>query len=123
MVRHRQRKTDKGKVPDDVMRAAVRAVLNDKRSIRKVSEEFEIKKSTLARYVMKSKHVDWNADPMAEGVKFKPSYDVRRIFDEEEEVALKEYLTKAARLHHGLPPKEARKLAYEYAQRLQKEHG
>jgi DDE superfamily endonuclease len=49
-------------------------------------------------------------------VSFLPHYDVRRIFSDSEERMLVDYLLTASKLHHGLSPKAARELAYEFAE-------
>ena len=55
MVRKRSRKTKIGLVEENVMFEAVKAVLKDKKPLREAAREFNIPKSTLLRYVMKSK--------------------------------------------------------------------
>ena len=53
---------------------------------------------------------------------FKPNYAVRKIFTVNEENMLTKYFSEASSLLHGLPMKEARKLAYEYAIKLNKKN-
>lgn len=48
--------------------------------------------------------------------------DVKRVFDEEEETQLEEYLEKAAYLHMGLNTKQVRYLPYQFAVVKQKEN-
>ncbi|KAJ8910912.1 hypothetical protein NQ315_014246 [Exocentrus adspersus] len=47
--------------------------------------------------------------------RMKPNYECRKIFSNEEEAKLCDYLIKCGKLHHGLPPIAARKLAYDLA--------
>lgn len=69
----------------------------------------------MQRYVKKFNTVNLEENPEINGLKFKPNYAVKKIFTSEEENDLVYYLTQASALHQGLPPKEARKLAFEFA--------
>ncbi len=55
MARTYKRKSTRGKTPADVMMRAVDAVINQKKSIRSVAEDFSICHVTLMRYVKKKK--------------------------------------------------------------------
>ena len=57
---------------------------------------------------------------VADDIKFRPSYDCRRIFSDADEVELRGYLVTASRHHHGLTCLAARQLAYQYAHLNQK---
>lgn len=120
MPRKRIRKTEIGQTDELLMRQAVKAVLVDHKPERAVARDFGVKRSTLQRYVKKCKDVDWNTDPEGKNVLFRPNYACRQVFTNDEEKNLSEYLARASRLHHGLPPKECRKLAYEFAVYLKK---
>lgn len=122
MVRNQQRRTNIGLIPEDRMREAVRAIVEDKKPLRETAREYNIPKSTLQRYVIKSKNLNFDFESSEQdiNISFKPNYDNRKIFTSEEEAMLSDYLQQAAKLHHGLPPAEARKLAYEYAKQLNK---
>ncbi|ESO05302.1 hypothetical protein HELRODRAFT_171668 [Helobdella robusta] len=54
MVRYRERKTNRGKTPVEVMRTAVDEVLKKNRAINAVARETGIDRMTLKRYVRKS---------------------------------------------------------------------
>ncbi|ELU03693.1 hypothetical protein CAPTEDRAFT_206367 [Capitella teleta] len=109
--RNPKRKTSKGSVPGDVMEAAAKRVCAGQ-SVRDVADESGIPKTTLHRYVAKM-----NTE---ESPRFTPNYFVNRVFSEEEEKSLSEYLLRASKHHHGLASKETRVLAYEYAVRNKK---
>lgn len=125
MVRSRKRKTEIGTVAEEDMKNAVAAVLKDGQPLRETARTFQIPRSTLQRYVTKckEKNITFDEDNIEVGQSsgfFKPNYSVRQIFSKDEELLLVAYLQKAADLHHGLPAKEARKLAYQYAVKLDK---
>lgn len=80
MVRNRERKTNIGMVNSETMREAVKAVLKDKMPIREAAREYNVSNTTLQRYVLKSKDVNWDKDSNAKDIIFKPNYDVRKIF-------------------------------------------
>ena len=111
MVRNRVRKTMIGNTNAEVMEAAARAVVSREKSLNEAALEFSIPKTTLFRYVAKLK-TSTDSTP----VSFRPHYDVRRIFSDNEEKMLVEYLLTASKLHHGLAPKAARELAYQFAE-------
>lgn len=81
MGRNRIRKTTIGLTDETTMKKAVKAVMVEKLSVRKVSEMFGISKSTLHRYVSKCEknEINWGVDPQGgdAGLMFKPNYNVR----------------------------------------------
>jgi hypothetical protein len=111
MVRNRVRKTNIGTVKEDWMKRAVQSVISGEMTLYRAATDFAIPKTTLFRYVQKLKKVNNCVDL----VKFSPNYSVRKIFCDEEENLLVEYLLTASKLNHGLSLKEARRLAHEYA--------
>lgn len=117
----RPKKTDKiiGKTSAETMRNALRDIENGGLSVKAAAVRYEIPRTTLRRYVAKIKdrrdEIDWNS-PVLEGTpRLEPNYTVNRIFSVEEEEILSEYFQTMAKLHHGLNPKCARKLAYDLA--------
>jgi hypothetical protein len=83
MARGRTRKTDKGSFNENDMRQAVRKVSVNKLSIRKAAILHNVKHQTLARYVKKQN------SHQGQEIKMKPNYACRKIFNEEQELALK----------------------------------
>lgn len=79
------------------------------------AREFKIPKSPKQRYVVKSRHINGEDDITSKHIMFKPNYTVRQIFTTSEDNTVSDYFTEASKLHHGLPMKEARKIAYECA--------
>jgi len=120
MVRNRERKTNIGMTNEETMREAVKAVLKDKMPIREAAREYNVSNTTLQRYVLKSKDINWDEASNAKDIKFKPNYDVRKIFSTKEEQMLANYFIQASKLHHSLPPEEAKILAFQYATSLKK---
>jgi len=90
------------------MRQAVDEVIGGK-SVRVVSKERGLKKSTLHRYVLARQK-------QAEGRNsYKPNYDNARVFTDQQETMLADYCLTASRMHYGLPPKQCCKLAHDFA--------
>lgn len=77
--------------------------------LRSVAKDFGLKKSTLHRYV---KDVLGNS---VANIKFTPNYAVKKVFTDEEERLLLEYIVKAAKINYGLTAKQACVLAYQFA--------
>lgn len=105
-MRTYKRKTDRGKVPFDVISSAARQVIDEDRKIRSVAKDYGICHVTLYRFVKKMK------------TKSNLSYGYRgnrQIFTVEQERLLAEYVKIAAAIYFGLNPRDVRKLAYECA--------
>jgi len=101
MVRKRSRKTAIGTVSEDVMKAAAESVVTREKSLTSASTDFGIPKTTLFRYVIKLKKAS-SGEKI--NMKFCPNYSVRRVFSDEEEAMLANYITNASTLHYGLSP-------------------
>ena len=115
MVRNRKRNERKiGKTDEQTMKEAVKNVVVDGMSIRTAAKAFDIKNSTLRRYVDKFKKTA--ADEMV----YAPNYSCRQVFSADEELVLKDYLVKAAEIQYGLTCKQVRELAYQLAVRNKK---
>lgn len=110
MARNRKRKTNRQVTDSEVMKNAVSAVVNQKRSAKAVAAEFGIKRTTLRRYV--KKYLD---SEEREKVGYVPRYNARQVFSAEMEKQLVEYFLTAVKHNYGHSPVMARKLAYEYA--------
>jgi hypothetical protein len=106
MVRKYKRKTVRGLHTLDFIKDAVKKVLNGEK-IRKVSRDTGIDKTSLSRYVKKERDNEF--------VKTVGYFGNRRVFDDEMERSLCEYLKQSARMYFGLSPSEVRRLAYELA--------
>lgn len=108
MSRGRKRKSDKGLFAPESMKRAVEDVLVNKYSLRKAAERNSVKHQTLARYVKKSQQ-NLNGTELS----FKPYFNTRRIFSDEQEEMLKEYVLKCSQMCYGKSTKDVRQLAYE----------
>lgn len=97
------------KFSKDILEEAIRAVLEGK-SVREAAREYSITKSTLWNYV-KAHQTSGSATV---NVKLGRN-DTQQVFSKEQESELASYLDKAARLHYGLTKKDARSLAFQYA--------
>lgn len=103
--------------PENVMKKACMEVIVKGRSKKSVSEEFGIPRRTIRRYLAKCEgdleNITMN--------NFKPNYSVNRIFNDQEEQKLCDYLIESAKHHFGFSNKNVRKLAYELAIKYDKE--
>src|SRR5258705_1916307 len=95
MGRNRPRKTEMGRTSGEAMKAAVKAVLENKRKVRQVAREFNIPRRTLNNYITKcennvreSGHLDY--------VNFSPNYKCCQVFTAHEECLLAQYIIKAS---------------------------
>lgn len=99
-----------------VMKAAVAEVLSG-RSIRDVAQQFDVKRSTLQRYVQKKKvSTEEGTHEVDDSNRYEPNYRAAQIFSEKQEIMIAEYLMLASKMNYGLTPTEAMKLAYEFAE-------
>lgn len=96
-----------GKVPGDVMKAALDEIMDGKKTIRKAAGFYDIALSTLRRYVKKA-----TADPLE---RFSANYEVNRVFSLAEEKELFDYVMFACKIFHGLTKKQIKSLAYQLA--------
>ena len=91
---------------EETMREAVRRV-RDRESLRKISEVYNISKSTLQRYVQKTKITS------QDNISYTPNYSVRKIFTTEEEKSLEAYIIDCSKMNFGLTRRNIKQLAYE----------
>jgi len=101
-----KRKTERGKVPLDVMQQAADRVIKDNCKIRAVAKDYQICHVTLYRFVHRIK---------TKGTATCGYIGNRQIFNEEQERMLAEYAKKATNIYFGLSPTELRKLAFQCA--------
>lgn len=112
MPRDRKRKTNIGLHTQNEMRAALRMIA-DGQKIRSVSKLTNIPFTTLYRYHNKIKNSS-DEDPM-NTEKLTPNYAVRKIFSDDQEKDIVNYLIKCSQMFYGLTILDTRKLAYEMA--------
>lgn len=110
MVRNYVRKTDRQKWDVNSMQMAVEAVIRTEIGFLKASRQFNVPKSTLERYVNKTKNNPNYKIDRSEG-KFK------NVFTAEQEIELVAYLKSMESRLFGLTMKDLRSLAYELAER------
>ena len=90
MVRTYVRKTQRGLTKADTMQAAVRSIVFDKCSTRKMARKLNISRTTMAAYVTKFKvssgiSID-NVEEFIlsdDNVRYTPHYDCRQVFTSE----------------------------------------
>lgn len=105
MPRNRVRRTGIGLTSQDQMEAAINLV-KDGMKIRAAAKCKKIPYTTLYRYIKKSKSA---LGP----VRLTPNYCVNRVFTDEQEQSLVDYIIKCSQMFYGLTPIDVRTLAYE----------
>lgn len=106
-MRHRARKTNRAQFSKQQMTLAVLAVTQEKQSLREAARNHDVNYKTLSRYV--KKHTA-SGDIAHVGYK-----KVRRVFSDDLEQLMTDYIKKAAQIYHGLTPKNIRELAFKMA--------
>lgn len=94
-----------------LMQAAVKSVIEDGVSARQVSRDLKIPRTTLKRYLEVARNQG------IENTCFQKTNATRLVFSAEQETMLENYLLTASKHHHGLTPKQARILAWEFAKK------
>lgn len=128
MVRNYVKKRNRPEVSEVTIKQAVSNVLKNNMSIRTAASTFNIKKSTLQDRVMKAKAKITNANSDSgndnnddsEEEQHLSKYVTRQVFSTKEEIELEVYLKKSSQILYGLTYQQTRKLAYEYADKLEK---
>jgi hypothetical protein len=92
--------------------SAVKRVVDDGAKVRAVAVESGIDRMTLTRYIKKFQNGELQSHFGYWGN--------RRVFTEEEEIVLSEYLQTSSKMYFGLTPNEVQKLAFEYADKNDK---
>ena len=106
MPRNRVRTTDRGKIPQEVMEAAAEEVINRGLSVRSVAKVHGICHVSLHRFCVKKRR---NDNPT---VGYHPH---NRVFNENQENILADYVKKCADLYYGLSTRDLRSLAFQCA--------
>lgn len=104
-------------IDPESMKKAIEAVTasSDKRiSIREACKVFNVKFATLVRQVNAFKSSG------ATSFQYKTSYDTKKVFTEEEELQLVDYIKTVAKMNYGMSKKQIRELAFKYAVANQK---
>lgn len=108
-----------GKTGADAMRKAIYSIMEGGLSTKAAALRYDIPRTTLRRYLKKcqdhQQEIDWNSDILEGAPRLTPNYTVNQIFTNEEENQLSNYLKTMTKLHHGLNPSSARKLAFDLA--------
>lgn len=109
------------RVLPDCMKKAVEAVTAedeaDRLSYRQACTLFGVKKTTLVDQVRKFRRQSGE-----NAYEYKPNFDNKRVFTDEEELSLVNYVEKVAKMNYGLTKKKIRKLAYKFAVANQKKY-
>lgn len=115
MPRKRVRTTSRGTTSDSTMKTAALLCLDEHMSERSVATSLNICHVSLNRYIKKFKlHRETGSSLPSVG--YRPH---SKVFNEIHEKQLVNYIKNSADMYFGLSPKEVRKLAFEYAVKLE----
>lgn len=130
MVRNYVKKTNRANIDETDVQKALTEICKNRMSIRTAAAHFNLKKSMLHKRLklVKGRNGTGN-DSGLESESELPIYDRRmskyaskQVFSSDEERMLNEYILKCSKIHFGLTYKQTRKLAYEYANKLNKKY-
>lgn len=112
MPRTKIRKTGRGTKDISVYELAYEDVNNGVYSVRAAAKNYELCHVSLTRYKKKREEALSKGDqaPVTMGYKA-----WNKVFSENQEIVMAEYIIKAAEIYYGLCPKEVRRFAYEMA--------
>lgn len=119
MVRNYIKKTNRTPVDIEAMLKAAQVLqqLENRPSLRQAAADFNVNYKALERFV--KKHSPEEIASGTSNTTFGHSLD-NRVFNDDEENLLEQYLKQASDIYFGLAPKEVRKLAYSYGIALNK---
>lgn len=118
-MRYRMTQATKGGWDAANMHRAVQDVLNKTMSERKAADVYCVKRSTLKRRLKEARQMpDGSQLCLTRSVAYHKSS--MKIFTADEEKLLVDYCLRASKMGYGLSPIKLRKLAYEYASKLEK---
>jgi transposase-like protein len=112
MPRKHVRTTARAGFSETDILSAVKRVVDNGAKVRAVAVESGIDRMTLTRYIKEFHNGDLKSHFGYWGN--------RRVFNEEEEIVLSEYLQTSSKICFGLTPNEVQKLAFEYADKNNK---
>lgn len=137
MGRVYKKKTNRVEISEETIVEAIKEVINKKKSLRSTAIKYGINKSTLykrIKFLRSSKQIQPNKSQTHDDsgnssesdsnslislkVTNRNKYKNRQIFNDLEELDLKNYLLRSSKINYGLTYLQTRKLAYEYAKRL-----
>ena len=107
-------KTDRGRADHEQIMTAVRKVVDTGLPCRNVADEHGIPHCTLRRYCIRYRSNGGDGD-MRTGY-----FNAQSVLSIDEEQLLVDYVQRAAALYYGLNTMEMRRLAYDYAKKLEK---
>ena len=110
MPRKHKRKTNRGNVPEDILKRAADSVANGQ-TIQSVSKDFNVNRMTLTRYISKRQN---NPDSL---IGYKAVAATKTVIPFTMEKDLADHVKLLANMFHGLSPRKCCELAYEFAVR------
>ena len=112
MPRTRVRTTTRGLTDTSVYQIAAEEVVNNNSSVRAAAKKHNLCHVTLYRFMKKKQKYENDGNTLLPKVGYR---SVKRVFTNEEEKIISDYIIKASALFYGLSPKDIRKLAFELA--------
>lgn len=104
MPRTRKRVTNRG-VPLNILEQASDIIKDEGRSMRAVAKDFAICHTTLFRFHKKRETLTGDGSDKLPSAGY---WTTKKVFSNDQEKSLTQYLKKAAELYYGLGPKEVR---------------
>lgn len=111
MVRNYKKKCPET-TPADLMRTAVRIVIDEKKSVREVAKTLSIPRTTLIIYIEKKKARNKEGE-----IDYRKTTAAHQVFTASEESVLDDYLITASKHHSGLTKTQCRDLAWRCAKK------
>lgn len=108
----KQGSTKREHIDKDKVKSAVYEVIYNEKSYRGVAKAYNMSVMTLKRYVRKKREAIATG---SSSPKYELNYKHSLLFKENEELDLSKEMAAAGKLEHGLTPKAARLLAFEFA--------
>lgn len=108
MVRNYIKKTRRAETPRHMKEQGVNEIISMRCSVRSAAKEIGLNNYALGHYV---KQVEGMGSRYL-NIGYRPS---QRVFSDEQETVLQDYLVRAANIYFGLSPKDVRVLAYDCA--------
>lgn len=106
MVKPREKKTNRGEIPQELYEQAANAVINENAKVRTTARQYGICHVSLRRFIIAKKNQE---NPQ---VGYRPH---NKVFTSVQEQQLCNYCRSCSKLYFGLAPKDLRKLAYQFA--------
>ena len=105
------------KIDPQALESAINEILRGTLTVNKAADKYGLSNSTVSRHYQNNLKIRGNAE--APNFKYDNTKNaVKKVFTDDEENQLVDYLKQSAALHYGLTAKETLRLAYQCAEAL-----